>query len=111
MNHELDFVKIGNRILNYRNQNNITQAQLAERSGTNQKHISKIELGEIRFKLDTAYAITRALNISVDTLIADYDDSNDPATLNLILDDIRGMKPKQLEMLRENINTIKKLNQ
>ena len=28
----------------------------------------------------------------------------------LILDDIRGMNPKQLEMLRENISTIKKLN-
>lgn len=111
MKQELDFIKIGNRIQHYRLQNNLTQAQLAELSGTNQKHISKIELGEIKFKLETAYAIVKALHISIDTLTADYDDSNDEATLKLILDDIRGMNPTQLEMLRENIATIKKVSQ
>lgn len=111
MKHELNFIKIGNRIQYYRNQNNMTQAQLAELIGTNQKHISKIELGQLRVKLDTIYAITTALHISIDTLIADYDNSNDEANLKLILDEIRGMNHKQLKMLRENIATIKKFNQ
>ena len=110
MKHELDFKEIGSRIQSYRTQNKMSQEKLAELSGTNQKHISRIELGEVKFKFKTAYAITTALHISMDALIANYDDSNDDSTLKLILDDIRGMNPKQLEMLRENISTIKKLN-
>src|SRR5699024_2069269 len=101
---------IGKRIQSYRVQNNMTQEQLAELTGTNQKHISKIEAGQLRIKLDTIYAITTALHISIDALIADYDNSNDEANLKLILDDIRGMNAKQLAMLRENIATIKKFN-
>lgn len=111
MKCELDFIEIGNRIQYYRTQNNMTQAQLVELIGTNQKHISKIEAGQLRVKLDTMYAITTALHISIDTLIADYDNSNDEANLKLILDEIRGMNHKQLKMLRENIATIKKFNQ
>ena len=100
MKYELNFSIIGNRIQDYRIKNKLTQEKLAEIIGTNQKHISKIELGEIRFKLDTAYAITKALHISIDTLTADYENSNDEANLKLILDDIK--------MLRENIDTIKR---
>ncbi len=111
MKRELDFIEIGNRIQHYRNKNNMTQAQLAELIGTNQKHISKIEAGQLRIKLDTMYAIATTLHISIDTLIADYADSNDEANLKLILDDIRGMNFKQLKMLRENIATIKKFNE
>ena len=110
MNQNLDFKKIGLRIQSHRIQNNMTQEQLAELIGTNQKHISKIEAGQLRIRLDTIYAITTALHISVDTLIADYDNSNDESNLKLILDDIRGMNAKQLKMLRENIATIKKFN-
>ena len=110
MKQELDFKQIGARIQDYRSQNNMTQEQLAEIVGTNQKHISKIEAGQLRIKLDTVYAITKALHISIDTLTADYDDSKDEANLKLILDDIKGMNVKQLKMLRENIATIKKFN-
>ncbi len=110
MEHKLNFNIIGNRIQYYRNQNKMTQAQLSEIVGTDQKHISRIELGQVKFKLETAYAITKALHISIDILTADYDDSNDEANLKLILDDIRGMNAKQLKMLRENISTIKKFD-
>lgn len=108
MNTELDFKKIGNRIQFYRLEHKLTQAELAELIGTNQKHLSRIEAGYHRSNFDTIIAITKALHISVDTLIADYDDSTDESTLKMILDDIRGMSPKQLEMLRDNIKTIKK---
>ena len=50
------------------------------------------------------------LEIPVDSLIADFTDSTDASTLKLILDDIKGMNSKQLEMLQENIQTIKKFN-
>ena len=110
MNIDLDFRKIGARIQSYRSKMNLTQEELGELVGTSQKYISRIETGYHNIKLGTIVAIAKHLHVSVDMLIADYDDSTDENTLKLILDDIRGMNPKQLEMLRDNIKTIKKFN-
>ena len=110
MNIELDFKVIGERIQKCRTEKKMTQAELAEKIDTNQKHLSRIECGYHRSTLDAIVAIARALDVSVDYLIADYNDSNNPSTLQVILDEIRGMTPKQLEMLQENIKTIKKFN-
>ena len=108
MKNELDFKQIGARIQQYRIENKMTQAELAEATGTNQKHISRIEAGYHRSNFDTIVAISRALHISVDSLIADFNDSTDASNLELITQEIRGMSAKQLEMLRDNIQIIKK---
>ena len=89
----------------------MTQAELAEIIDTNQKHLSRIEGGYHRSSLDSIVAIAKALDVSIDYLIADFNNSSNPSTLQVILDDIKDMTPKQLEMLRENIKTIKKFNQ
>ena len=111
MNINLDFREIGIRIQFYRTKSKLTQEELAELVGTSQKYISRIETGYHNIKLGTIAAIAKHLQVSVDMLIADYDDSSDESTLKIILDDIRGMSPKQLEMLRDNIKTIKKFDQ
>lgn len=111
MNIDLDFNQIGIRIQKCRTERKMTQAELAEKIDTNQKHLSRIEGGYHRSSLDTIVAIAKALNVSVDYLIADFSDSQNTSTLQVILDEIRGMTPKQLEMLQENIRTIKKFNQ
>ena len=108
MNTELNFKTIGNRIQQYRIEQKMTQEELAESIGTNQKHISRIESGMHRSNLDTIVAIARTLRISVDILIADFDDSTDESTLKLIMDEIRGMDATQLNMLRDSITMIKK---
>ncbi|MBQ2841269.1 MAG: helix-turn-helix transcriptional regulator [Oscillospiraceae bacterium] len=108
MNIDLDFRKIGSRIHDCRTEKKLTQEQLAELAGTSQKYISRIEVGYHSIKLETIAAIAKALQVSIGYLIADYDNSEDESNLKLILDDIRGMTPKQLNMLRENIETIKK---
>lgn len=110
MNIELDFKIIGLRIQKRRTEKKMTQADLAERIDTNQKHLSRIEGGYHRCTLDIIVAIAKALDVSVDYLIADYEDSSNPSTVQVIIDDIKGMTPKQLEMLQENIKTIKKFN-
>lgn len=109
MKTDLDFRQIGSRIQSYRLQREMTQEELAELIGTNQKHLSRIEAGYHRSSFDTIVAITKALGIPGDALIADYKDSRNSSTLEIILNDIRGMNAKQLEMLKENIQTIKKL--
>ena len=60
--------------------------------------------------LDIIAAIAKALHVPIDSFIADYTDSNDESNLKMILDDIRGMTPRQLDMLKENIATIKKFD-
>ena len=108
MNNDLDFRKIGSRIQKFRLDCNMTQEDLAEHIGSTQKYISSLEAGSHRSSLDTIAAIAKALNISVDSLIADYDDSNDQSNLHLILEEIRGMDAPQLNMLRDIIKAIKK---
>lgn len=110
MNIDLDFKIIGLRIQKRRTEKKMTQAELAERIDTNQKHLSRIEGGYHRCTLDLIVAIAKALDVSVDYLIADYADSSNPSTVQVIIDEIKGMTPKQLEMLQENIKTIKKFN-
>ena len=110
MNIELDFKVIGARIQKCRTEKKMTQADLAEKIDTNQKHLSRIEGGYHRSTLDAIVAIARALDVSVDYLIADYNDSSNPSTLQFILDDIRDFTPQQLELLQDNIKAIKKLS-
>lgn len=110
MNIDLDFKIIGLRIQKRRTEMKMTQSELAERIDTNQKHLSRIEGGYHRCTLDLIVAIAKALDVSVDYLIADYEDSTNPSTLQVIIDEIKGMTPQQLEMLQENIKTIKKFN-
>ena len=110
MNIDLDFKIIGLRIQKRRTEMKMTQAELAERIDTNQKHLSRIEGGYHRCTLDLIVAIAKALDVSVDYLIADYEDSTNPSTLQVIIDEIKGMTPQQHEKHQENIKTIKKFN-
>lgn len=110
MNNVIDFRIIGNSIQKYRIENHLTQDDLAELIGSSQTYVSEVEAGKHRLFFDTVVAIVQALNISVDKLIAEFDDSNNESTLQEILNDIRGMSAKQLELLRDNINTLKKLD-
>lgn len=110
MNIDLDFKVIGLRIQQRRCEKKMTQAELAELIDTNQKHLSRIEGGYHRCTLDLIVAIAKSLDVSVDYLIADFNDSLNPSTLQVIIDEIKGMTSQQLEMLLENIKTIKKFN-
>lgn len=110
MNTPVDFRAVGNKIQKYRIENNLTQDQLADLINSSQTYLSEVESGKHRLFFDTVVAIAYALNISVDKLIADFEDSNNESTLQEILNDIRGMSAKQLELLQDNISTLKKLD-
>ncbi|MDY3303146.1 MAG: helix-turn-helix transcriptional regulator [Clostridia bacterium] len=108
MKNVLDFKEIGNRIQHYRTKNKLTQEKLGEMIGSDQKYISRIEYGYHNLGLNTIVAIAKALNVSVDCLVADYNDGTDENNLHMILNEIRGMNKKQLAMLRDHITIIKK---
>lgn len=108
MDNSVDFRRLGIRIQKYRLEKNMTQENLAELIDSSQKYLSTVEAGKHRLSLDMVVSIAKALEIPVDSLIADYDNSSDESNLYLILDEIRGMNPKQLDILRDFIKIIKK---
>lgn len=106
---KVDFVDVGNKIKKYRELRGMTQAELSEIVGTNQKHLSRIECGYHTVNFNTIVAIAKALEISIDSLVADANDNSNEDIIQEILNDIRNMSKKQLELLQENINTLKKV--
>lgn len=110
MKNDLNYQDVGVRIQKYRLLRNMTQDELSELIGTDQKYISRLECGYHNPSLSTIVAIAKALRISVDSLVADYNDSGDESNLHEILNEIRGMSALQLEMLRDIIKVLKKMD-
>ena len=96
MKSELDFREVGSRIQGFRLKNGLSQDELGE------------NIGYHNISLDTVVAIARALHISVDSLVADYGNGADESNLQDILNAVRGMSSGQLDMLRDEIELIKR---
>lgn len=62
---------IGESIRQLRKQKNMTQEQLAELIGSDQKYISKIEIGKARPGLVTCLRIANAFQVSIDCFLKD----------------------------------------
>lgn len=62
---------IGESIRRFRKQRNMTQKQLAELIGGDQKFISKIEIGKARPGLSTYLRIANAFQVSIDRFLTD----------------------------------------
>ena len=65
-------MEIGNKILELRKKNNITQEELADKVGVSRQTISKWELGETSPDLKQAKELSKIFNVSIDEL-ADND--------------------------------------
>ena len=103
-------VKIGERIRYYRQKAGLTQEAVAEQIGLTQKHISRIEGGYHNSLFITIMEIAKAINIPIDALTEDVYENSNSALVNTIISEITNMEKSQLEMLRDNIETIKKYN-
>ncbi len=62
-------MEIGNKILELRKKNNITQEELADKVGVSRQTISKWELGETAPDLKQAKELSKIFNISLDELV------------------------------------------
>ena len=60
---------LAQKITNYREAQDMTQAELADKSGIERTALNKIEKGTIKVSSDELKAIALALNISADTLL------------------------------------------
>jgi transcriptional regulator with XRE-family HTH domain len=64
-----DYKRTVRRIREARVKGGISQAELAEKLGTTQSHISKIEHGQSRIDVAQLKELARALNINVQDLL------------------------------------------
>lgn len=69
MNKELQRQRIGQRIAEIRKAQGITQQDLADRTGIQRNHISRIEQGRYSVGFDTLQAIAEALGGTIDIIV------------------------------------------
>lgn len=62
---------LGQNIRRLRKRESMTQEQLAEKAGIDQKQLSKIESGRVQAKLSTYLRIANVLGVSIDHFLAD----------------------------------------
>ena len=74
--NETFYERIRKNIKRYRTEQGLTAAQLAEKAGLGHDYLRQIESEKDRHhvSLVSLYKISKALNVSIDTLIAENDD-------------------------------------
>jgi transcriptional regulator with XRE-family HTH domain len=60
--------RVGNRVRQLRHLRELTQEELAEKSGFSNKHVSLVELGKVNAGIDTLAALARSLSVDVSVL-------------------------------------------
>lgn len=66
-------MKFNERLKELREKNNLTQEQLAKKSGVSSRMIQRYEYGTSRPRLDAAEKIAKALNVTTDELLGNAD--------------------------------------
>lgn len=101
-------IQIGDKIRYYRIKAGMTQEELAEYVDLSQKHISRIESGYHNSHFLTIVAIAKALDVPIDAFVQDIDKGSNTSKIHTIMSEISKMDQYQLEMLEDNIETIKR---
>lgn len=65
--------QLGNNIKQLRTSLGLSQEQLAEKAGLHRTYVGAVERGERNVSLDNILAISRALGVSVSTLLKDVE--------------------------------------
>ena len=75
-------MKLGETILNYRQQRGLSQEKLAEQVGVSRQAVSKWEVGDASPDTDKLIPLARALGITVDELLGNFpeEESQDSTT-------------------------------
>ncbi|MBQ3565912.1 MAG: helix-turn-helix transcriptional regulator [Oscillospiraceae bacterium] len=88
---------IGQRIRNYRQQQELSQEKLAEMSGCHPTYIGQIERGEKNTTIESIEKITSALNISLSELFEKIDCNTDARKNNIPLECYEFLSSKNIK--------------
>lgn len=69
--YEIDYVKVGQRIKQARLENNMSQAELGEKIGCSNNHMSHVEIGQTKPSLPMILKLSLVLNKSLDYFFLD----------------------------------------
>ena len=98
-----------NKIREIREEQGITQVELAHKAGLSMGYLSHLENGSRdNPSYQAMVKIAKALNVPIDSFAVDFEDDNSNIFLSTIKTDVENMSKKQLNMLRDSIETIKK---
>ena len=64
-------VRLGRRLSQLREKRGLSQIQLADMAGVGRAHLSQIENGAVAARIDTLFAIAKALDLALDQLLKD----------------------------------------
>jgi transcriptional regulator with XRE-family HTH domain len=65
-------VRLGRRLAAIREKRGLSQTQLADMSGIGRAHLSQIENGAVAARIDTLYAMAKALEMPLADLFKDF---------------------------------------
>jgi len=65
-------VKLGRRLQELRDEHGLSQTQLADMAGIGRPHLSQIENGAVAARIDTLYALARALDMKLEELFRGF---------------------------------------
>lgn len=94
---------LGEKIKIVRKAKKLTQAQLAELSGTNEKHISKIETGVYFPTFSTLAKILKALDLNIDNLSLTKNSTTKNTYYYKIMDEVSNIQDEQILKMIYNI--------
>ena len=98
MNREIDYVAMGERIRRARENERLTQEQLAEICSLSTAHMGHIERGTRTPSLEAVFRISKFLHIGMDYLLTESLPSDDTllSNINALLKSNDKLKPKTI---------------
>jgi transcriptional regulator with XRE-family HTH domain len=102
---------LGQRIAQFRKARNLTQQQLAEVLGISQQTIAHYEVGRLRIAVALLPALTKALDVSIEELLARVSESTrgrrgPAATLEKQIKQIRQLPRAKQKFVMEMLDTV-----
>lgn len=98
----LNYAEIGSRIRAFRKTRNLSQEQLAEKVWISTTHMSHIETGTTKLSLPVLVDISKALDVSVDDLLATefyVEKKNSAGNIEAILNSCTQQQTKIIEQI------------
>lgn len=97
----MDKITLGNRIRELREERKLTQMEFSEMIDISDKALSKIEVGRSYPKLDTFFAMSEMLEISLDNFIRNVSENTNEVYIKKINDRLSNMDLCSLEYILE----------
>lgn len=102
----MDLIKIGKNIQEFRRKAGYTQADLAEKVGVTNTHISHIETGDGTMSLDSLIDIASALNTTPDYLLLGNMDLTLNRAAEIFMDKVKDCTQEEIEYIFDMVDVV-----